>query len=56
MLTGYIGEKAARPDGSTDFRFLFSVPLWITVVCLFALIILYPNRSKVVEPEGLAAA
>jgi MFS family permease len=56
LLTGYIGQLATRPDRTVDFRLLFSVPMWITVVCLAALIVLYPNRSAVRNPEGLAAA
>jgi MFS family permease len=56
LLTGYIGGMATRPDGTVDFRFLFSVPMWITVACLIGLILMYPSRSRIVDQEGLAAA
>ena len=27
-----------------DYRFLFGIPLWITVACLAALMLLYPRK------------
>ena len=56
LLTGYIGQLATRADRTVDFRLLFSVPMWITCVCLIGLLILYPNRAQIAEREGLAAA
>jgi MFS family permease len=54
-FAGWIAEWATSGD-QIDFTKLFSVPMWIAIACLFALLIFYPSgRQKVVEPGGGAA-
>ena len=47
VAAGYV-DKWAKPATSaeTDFSILFGVPMWVTVVCLVALLVFYPNRRR----------
>jgi nucleoside transporter len=58
LAAGWIGQWLVS-DGemtSQDWRTFFAIPMWITIACLVAFVIFYPNRSRVRNPEGLAAA
>ena len=55
LFAGKMDQWATR-GGQVDYRLFFSIPMWIAVACLAILLIFYPRRSRVVEPEGLAAA
>jgi nucleoside transporter len=54
-FAGYIGQ-IAKPsaEAAMDYRLLFSVPLWITVACLIALLLFYPRRSAAPLNDGSA--
>ncbi len=50
VFAGQIGEWA-RTDGVMDYTRLFSVPMWLALGCLAALLVFYPGgRVAVVEP------
>ena len=49
-------DKWALHDGATNWGKFFGIPMYIAVACLAVLLLFYPARSRVVEPEGLAAA
>lgn len=53
-FAGAVAQAVTR-DGVTDFRRLFMIPMWIAIACLILLLIAYPKRSVVANPEGLAA-
>lgn len=52
MLVGYVGTKAARPDKSVDYQYLFSFPMWIVVGCLIVLLLFYPLRRPAIAAES----
>jgi MFS family permease len=57
LFAGWVDTWAvAGPEGGTNWRTFFSIPMWIAVACLALLLLFYPSRSRVVEPEGLVAA
>ena len=43
--TSVVGSWASAPEGM-DFRRLFSVPMWMALGCLAALLVFYPGRSR----------
>lgn len=45
----------ALVDGKLDFKRLFSVPMWMAVACLAALLAAYPNRRKAGAPASVTA-
>jgi nucleoside transporter len=47
FATSVAGRYAALPEGGMDYAKLFSIPMWIAVGCLAALLVLYrePKRS-----------
>ena len=45
LFAGRIGE-AAKVGDRTDYRYLFSIPMWIAIACLVALVLFYPARKK----------
>jgi len=50
VFAGHIAEWA-RIDGVMDYTRLFSVPMWIAVGCLLAMLMFYPGgKVPVVEP------
>ena len=55
-LAGWIGEASTSPTGQLNWTRFMSIPMWITLACLVAFLIAYPNRSRVLNKEGLAAA
>jgi MFS family permease len=58
LAAGWIGQWLVS-DGvmdPSDWRTFFAIPLWVTVACLVAFLIFYPNRSRIPNKEGLAAA
>ena len=55
LFAGWVDTWAAGPEG-VNWRSFFSIPMWIAVACLALLLLFYPARSRVVEPEGLVAA
>ena len=46
-FAGQVDSIAITADGATDFQTLFSVPMWICVACLVALLVFYPKKSAV---------
>jgi MFS family permease len=54
LFAGWVDKWAIR-NGAIDWRVFFSIPMWIAVACLALLLIAYPKRSVVANPEGLAA-
>jgi MFS family permease len=57
LFAGWVDTWAAGgPEGGTNWRTFFSIPMWIAVACLVLLVLFYPSRSRVVDQEGLAAA
>ena len=38
-------QQAAKVADGTDYQLLFSVPLWVTIVCLVVLVLFYPGRK-----------
>ena len=55
LFAGWVDTWAAGPEG-INWRSFFSIPMWIAVACLALLLLAYPKKSRVVEPEGLAVA
>lgn len=53
LFAGWVDIWAIGPEG-TSWRLFFSIPMWIAVACLILLLIAYPKRSVVANPEGLA--
>jgi MFS family permease len=57
LFAGQVDKWSDRDgDGRISWAIFFSIPMWIAVGCLLILLLFYPRRSRVVEPEGLAAA
>ncbi len=52
FATSIVGKWAAMPDGRTDYTKLFSVPMWIAVGCLAALLVLYPGGRRSSQPTA----
>lgn len=52
LLVGFVGTKAARPDKSVDYQFLFSFPMWIVVGCLVVLLLFYPMRRPAMTSDA----
>ena len=40
-----LGDAAIK-DKVIDFTILFSIPMWIALACLLALLMFYPGRKK----------
>jgi nucleoside transporter len=55
LFAGWVDTWAAGPEG-ISWRTFFSIPMWIAVACLVLLLVAYPKKSRVVEPEALAVA
>ena len=54
FATAVVGEWAAIPEadgGGTDFRKLFSVPMWMAVASFVLFLIAYPSRPSSGSPE-----
>ncbi len=45
FFSGVVRHLADGTDGVTDFRLLFSVPLWIGIACGIAMILFYPRQA-----------
>ena len=45
-IAGWVADWSTRPDGSLDYRQLFSVPMWASLVCLLLLLAFYPARGR----------
>lgn len=43
-LSGWVGEWVTGPDKSVNWTTFYAIPGWITLACLIALMIFYPNR------------
>ncbi len=52
FATGVVGDWAALPEGGMNYVRLFSVPMWIALGCLAALLFFYPSRVTRVEPSA----
>ena len=48
LFAGWVGD-AATEKGVTDFTKLYSIPMWVAVGCLAALLLLYPSKTKRVQ-------
>ena len=46
ISAGWIGKAATLADGTTDYRRLFAIPMWVAVGCFMLLLLLYPSRKK----------
>jgi MFS family permease len=46
FATSVAGRFAALPEGGMDYTRLFSIPMWIAVGCLVALLVLYREPSR----------
>ena len=55
VFAGYVGEWA-RIDGAMNYTRLFSVPMWIALGCLAALLAFYPRHARRPETHAMAAA
>ena len=51
-FAGQVDRIATTDGGTTDFQTLFSVPMWICVACLAALLVFYPKRSPAPAAQG----
>lgn len=51
FATAVVGNWATGEDGVMNFTRLFSVPMWIAIACLAALLALYP-RGRQAAPEA----
>ena len=56
LFAGQVDTLAAS-DGKTSFQTLFSIPMWICVACLVALVALYPSKKTgtAAQPSAEAA-
>jgi MFS family permease len=45
IVAGYIGEWA-KADGAMNYTKLFSMPMWISLACLSALLVSYPGAER----------
>ena len=45
IVAGYIGEWA-KADGTMNYTKLFSMPMWISLGCLAALLVSYPSSER----------
>lgn len=43
LFAGEVAQRATDAAGVTDYRQLFGVPMWVCLVCLAALLALYPG-------------
>lgn len=48
-VAGWVADWATLAGGDLDYRRLFMVPMWISAVCLLALLVFYPSRRTVVD-------
>lgn len=46
FATSIVANWALGDDGVMDYRKLFSVPLWMSVACLIALLVAYPSKAR----------
>jgi MFS family permease len=51
LFAGKVAQIATQKDGSLDFRLLFSVPMFVAIACLVAILLAYPWRGQVAEVE-----
>lgn len=47
-------DRVATTDGKTNFSTLFSLPMWIVVLCFVALLVLYPSRKSSAHAQAAA--
>jgi nucleoside transporter len=52
LLAGWL-DAWTRHGTQTNWRAYYAIPGWVTLACLVALLVFYPNRSPVRQPEGL---
>ncbi len=45
-LAGWTADWAALPSGGLDYARLFGVPMWASLACLAALLLLYPQDAR----------
>ena len=58
FATAVVGEWAAIPDadgGGTDFRKLFSVPMWMAIASFAIMILAYPSKGGSGHPAPSAS-
>jgi MFS family permease len=48
-LSGHLGIWVSGPDHKIDWQAFYAIPGYITLACLLALLIFYPNRPRVSE-------
>jgi MFS family permease len=54
IATAKVGVWAMGEDGVMDYTKLFSVPMYASLACLVALLVLYPSRSPKRGDSGAA--
>jgi nucleoside transporter len=54
LMAGWL-DAWTRHGTQTNWRAYYAIPGWVTLACLLALLVFYPNRTPVRQPEGLLA-
>jgi MFS family permease len=54
LMAGWL-DTWTRVGNQTNWRAYYAIPGWVTLACLVALLVFYPNRTPVRQPEGLLA-
>jgi MFS family permease len=52
LMAGWL-DAWTRHGTQTNWQAYYAIPGWVTLACLVALLVFYPNRSPVRQPEGL---
>ncbi|MGA0419906.1 MAG: hypothetical protein ACO3P9_07735, partial [Phycisphaerales bacterium] len=47
-----VGGADGAPETAMNFTRLFSVPMWMAVACLAALLVFYPGRRSTPSPAA----
>ena len=56
LMAGWLDTlDAPRGSSQTNWRAYYAIPGWVTLACLVALLVFYPNRTEVRQPEGMLA-
>ncbi len=50
LFAGYVG-KFASAGGKLSYTKLFSVPMWVAIACLAALLVMYPSKGRAAATE-----
>jgi MFS family permease len=50
LFAGYVGQMATQ-NGVVNYRTMFSVPMWVALACLLALLAGYPRNPQPREEQ-----